>query len=70
MRQHVKRARKLPRKVWFHVSPGGDVWFCDAFYSRKTANKKLRKWTTFSPCGKTITLKKAGWCIAGPFVRR
>ena len=69
MRQHVKRERKLPRKVWFHAHRNGEVWFADAFFSRKAARKGLRKSQTFDPRGRSMSLKKAGWRVVGPFVR-
>ena len=68
MRRHVKRKRKLPRKVWYHAHDG-EVWFCDAFFSRKAARKALRKSTTYDRRGHAVTLKKAGWLIVGPYTR-
>ena len=65
----MKRARKLPKKVWFHATRGGEVWFCDPFFSRKAARKGLRKSKTFDPRGRGMSLKKAGWRVVGPFVR-
>lgn len=59
---------KLPRKVWFHAIKG-EVWFCDAFLSRKAARKALRKQKTLNGRGRSVSLKKAGWTIVGPFAR-
>lgn len=64
----MKRKRKLPRKVWFHAH-NGEVWFCDAFFSKKAARKALRRSTTLDRRGRATTLKKAGWSIVGPFAR-
>ena len=69
MRQHVKRMPKLPRKVWFHATSGGEVWFYDPFFSRKAARKGLRKSQTYDSRGRSVSLKKAGWRVVGPFVR-
>lgn len=64
----MKRKRKLPRKVWFHEHDG-EVWFFDAFFSKKAARKALRNRATLGRRGRAVTLKKAGWSIVGPCVR-